>query len=483
MGIATAAHDPQRPVDPAAEIERESIRVRCRQSVHSLPNMIFMLLVVGALLWDEVAAVRLAGWLGLSLVATLVRTAACLWVQPRAETADRRQLALLERVLIATVLANTLAMGAGMWWAAAVGSLEVQFFVTLSLCFYSVAALINASSHASSFAVGVIANLGQGVAFWLAQGDDGIRIAVPLVVTAYMLITFGRANARAFAEAVRMKFQNIDLVAQLSDEKHTVEHALSIAHEANQAKARFLAQASHDLRQPLHALMLQVGSIRSQVAALPVRKSVDQALEVVQSVDTLFRNLLDLSRMEAGALKPRLQVLPVAELFARIEGEFRMLAHAKSLAFDSRAPDALVQTDAVLVERVLRNLLANAVRYTEAGSVTLSAQEKDGGIVVSVTDTGPGIGMEHRARIFEEYTQIDPAGKGGVGLGLAIVRRIDSLLGLRLALESEPGKGSRFSFELARPARLEQPAKQGQAGADQQHVHDESELPSAHAPE
>src|SRR5262245_20740658 len=136
------------------------------------------------------------------------------------------------------------------------------------------------------------------------HGVDGIKIAIPLVVIALLLVAFGRANAREFGESVRMRYQNLDLVAELSVEKKAVEHALSIAQEASQSKSRFLAAASHDLRQPLHALRLQVGAIALGAQDGPVRKSVDRTLEMLESLDDLFRNMLDLSRFDAGALKP-----------------------------------------------------------------------------------------------------------------------------------------------------------------------------------
>jgi hypothetical protein len=112
----------------------------------------------------------------------------------------------------------------------------VQYFVTLTTCLYSVGSLVNASTNAPVFIAGVAANLGQTIAFWMLQGADGMKIAVPLVVIALLLVAFGRANARAFAESVRMRYRNLDLVAELSEEKKAVEHALSIAQEASQSK-------------------------------------------------------------------------------------------------------------------------------------------------------------------------------------------------------------------------------------------------------
>jgi signal transduction histidine kinase len=438
--------------DMVAEIERESMLIRCRQSVHSLPSMAVVLAVAGALLWGAVESARLLAWLGGSLAASALRAAVCRRILPRLEAAARGELARFEAQLLATTLANTLAMGAGVWWVATAGDIDVQYFVTLTLCLYSVGSLVNSSSHAPSFIAGVAANLGQGVAFWITQGVDGMKIAIPLAVISLLLATFARANAHAFAESVRMRFRNLDLVTELSNEKKAVEHALSIAQEASESKSRFLAAASHDLRQPLHALRLQLGAVSLEAGAAPARRSLERSLEMLESLDELFRNLLDLSRFDAGALKPRLQTFSVAELFAHLEAEFRLLAEAKGLRFEARPVPARVQTDFLLLERLLRNLLSNAIRYTAEGSVTLAARAENGEVVMSVADTGPGIAPEFRQRIFQEFVQIRDGAEGGAGLGLAIVRRIDALLGLGLDLASEPGRGSEFSVRLREAA-------------------------------
>ena len=439
-------------VDMAAEIERESMRIRCRQSIMSLPSMSVILLVFGAALWGEVENWQLASWLGLCFAMTVLRAAVCAWILPRVDAAEGGRLRNFERWLVATVLSNTIAMGAGVWWAALGGPIEAQYFVTLALCLYSVGALVNASSHAPSFVVGVVANLGQAIAFWAMQGIDGVKIAAPLAVIGLLLAGFARSNARTFAESVRMRFENTSLVAELSEEKKAVEHALAIAQEASESKSRFLAAASHDLRQPLHALRLQLGTMSLHAQSGAARDTVDRTVAMVESLDELFRNLLDLSRFDAGVLKPRLQPFPLGEMFSQLESEFRLLAEAKGLRFEARPLQVQVLSDFLLLERLLRNLLANAVRYTASGGVIFAAQRAAEGVVISVADTGPGIAKEHRKRIFEEFVQVREGSGGGVGLGLAIVRRIDALLGLGLRLVSDPPRGSEFSVRLPEAA-------------------------------
>jgi signal transduction histidine kinase len=387
-----------------------------RQSIQSLPSMAVVLTITGALLWGTVDSGRLLAWLGACLAMTALRAGVCGLILPRLASASPDQLLGYEWWLASTTIANTVAMGSGVWWVATIGSIEVQYFVTLTTCLYSVGSLVNASTNAPVFIAGVAANLGQTIAFWSLHGLDGIKIAIPLVVIALLLVAFGRANARAFAESIRMRYRNLDLLTSFRTKRKRSSMRFPSPRKASQTKSRFLAAASHDLRQPLHALRLQVGSIALSAQDGPVRKSVDRTLEMLESLDDLFRNVLDLSRFDAGALKPRLQVFTIGELFSHLESEFRLLAEAKGLRFETRPVDARVQTDLLLLERLLRNLLSNAIRYTEAGGVTLMASVQDGSVALSVADTGPGIPAEQRERIFQEFVQIRPGAEAASGL-------------------------------------------------------------------
>jgi hypothetical protein len=213
MSAADTLFATARRADVLADIERESMSIRCRQSIQSLPSMAVVLTITGALLWGTVDSARLLGWVGACFAMTALRAGVCALILPRLASVSREQLTGYERWLASTTIANTLAMGSGVWWVAAIGSIEVQYFVTLTTCLYSVGSLVNASTNAPIFIAGVAANLGQTIAFWALHGLDGIKIAIPLVVIALLLVAFGRANARAFAESVRMRYQNLDLVA------------------------------------------------------------------------------------------------------------------------------------------------------------------------------------------------------------------------------------------------------------------------------
>jgi signal transduction histidine kinase/CheY-like chemotaxis protein len=216
---------------------------------------------------------------------------------------------------------------------------------------------------------------------------------------------------------------------------------------ANLARSRFLAAASHDLRQPLHTLSLYSAALKLHAgdgATGDIALHINQALA---SLSALVDSLLDISKLDAGAVHPELQDVTLRTLIQRIEADYRPVASGKGLELDVQVDDVRVHTDPVLLERIVRNLVDNAFKYTAAGSVAVVVGADRGRARIRVRDTGPGIPAAERERIFEEFYQIGNPERDrvqGLGLGLAIVQRLAGLLGLALELESEPGRGSTF---------------------------------------
>ena len=211
--------------------------------------------------------------------------------------------------------------------------------------------------------------------------------------------------------------------------------------DAYQSKARFLAAASHDLRQPLHALSLFVELLAARVQDPVQRAFVDRIDLSSRALGGLLNALLDLSRVDAGALKPRLTHFELDKLLRELEGEVTGAAAHKGLRLEVRATAVIVESDRELLGRVLRNLLANAVRYTEKGTVTVEARSEGAKLVVSVADTGVGIPPSAQEKVFEEFYQVGNPERDreqGLGLGLSIVRGICRTLDHRLTLISQP---------------------------------------------
>ena len=215
---------------------------------------------------------------------------------------------------------------------------------------------------------------------------------------------------------------------------------------ANQAKSQFVAAASHDLRQPLHALGLFVAQLRSITGVKERLHIVDRVDAAIATMNDLFNALLDISKLDAGVLSPKLTDFPLSQVLRRVETTFAGAAREKGLSFRVIAGDAWVRSDSILLERILLNLISNAIRYTQHGGIVVGARKREGWVRIEVWDTGPGIPADQQQKIFGEFYRIGETRHGtGLGLGLAIVDRLCSLLGYRMELKSSVGKGSRFA--------------------------------------
>ncbi|MBK5920668.1 hypothetical protein CCR80_06400 [Rhodothalassium salexigens] len=229
------------------------------------------------------------------------------------------------------------------------------------------------------------------------------------------------------------------------------------AERATQSKTRFLAAASHDLLQPLNAARLFTSALEEEVrgripAAERLAASIDQS---IASADRLLKALLDISKLDAGGLQPSVSAVPLSAVLDGLTNEFSALAHHKGLTFRTVPTRAWVTTDRDLLQSVLQNLISNAVRYTPRGKVLVGCRRRGDTVAIQVLDTGPGIPADKRDEIFEEFRRLDDPGDGtgegsekGLGLGLAITRRIASLLGHGLALASTPGRGTCFTVSV-----------------------------------
>ncbi len=220
---------------------------------------------------------------------------------------------------------------------------------------------------------------------------------------------------------------------------------------ANQAKSRFLAAASHDLRQPMHALGLFVAQLRDKVHTPDTRRLVDQVETSVSAMEKLLDALLDISKIDAGVITPQVEDFPVRAVLAKMESGFAPAAQAVGLRFRVVPSRLVVRSDPVLLERILLNLVANAVRYTERGGIVIGCRRRGVNVRIEVWDSGVGVPADKQREIFHEFYQLANPERDrskGLGLGLAIVERLARLLTHRIALVSTPGRGSLFAIEL-----------------------------------
>jgi PAS domain S-box-containing protein len=268
------------------------------------------------------------------------------------------------------------------------------------------------------------------------------------------------------------------VIRDVTDRKRMEQEIIAAqeaAERANKANSAFLAAASHDLRQPVQALSLLNGALRRTVKderALEMIKSQDHSLTAMTN---LLNSLLDISRLDAGAVVPELEEFPMQRLVDRLSAEFARQARHKGLEFTSSPCGAVVRSDPNLLSEIIQNLVSNAIRYTDKGKVELVCSQSEGNCQIKVRDTGIGISEDQQEAIFQEFHQVKPKGgsKEGFGLGLAIVRRLSDLLGHGIGVESDLGQGSCFTISL--PTVTHSGAH---AEDDEQHHFDQAESAS-----
>ncbi len=243
-------------------------------------------------------------------------------------------------------------------------------------------------------------------------------------------------------------------------ERGAANHAREVADEArqsadraNQAKSRFLATASHDLRQPLQTLALLNGALRRMVTSPDATEVLAQQDHAVATMSRLLNALLDISKLESGAVKPEPRDFRIATVLEQVRREFAPIAESKGLELLVEAAADSVRSDPALVEQILKNLVSNAVKYTRKGRVVVRCRREGAALRIEVVDTGVGIPAAQLAYIYDEFYQVGvPANSSreGYGLGLSIVQRVVKLLDVRLEATSEVGKGSVFALLLPR---------------------------------
>jgi PAS domain S-box-containing protein len=237
-------------------------------------------------------------------------------------------------------------------------------------------------------------------------------------------------------------------VTERKEMENEIIDARRSAERANKANTAFLAAASHDLRQPVQALSLLNGALRRVVDDSLALEMIDSQQQSLDTMTNLLNSLLDISRLDAGAIAPEIEVFPIQQVIDRLTTDFARQATQKGLEFHTEPSNILVETDPNLLGEIIQNFVSNAIRYTSKGSIKLRCEEADGHVCVRVQDTGIGIDPDDIEDIFAEFHQLKVPGQNneGFGLGLAIVQRLSSLLGHEIKVHSEPGSGSEFAI-------------------------------------
>jgi two-component system, sensor histidine kinase len=345
--------------------------------------------------------------------------------------------------------------------AGGVGSMGVVLFVPQSLthtlmmfaCLFALTSLLapRVAQHRSLWLANFPVLLLPFIVRAAIEPETTTRILAALSVIGfvYSVITTRRLS-KLMRESLVHRFNNEMLVEQLQVQKRVAETALVEAEEANRAKSRFLAAASHDLRQPMHAIGLFVSAMKPHVVGEEGSRILERVVSSVRSTETMFNAMLDVSRLDAGVLVPEVKPIALAPLLNRLATEYAPRAEAKGLRLRARVGTYHVSTDPTLLERVIRNYLGNAIRYTSRGAILLACRRRATAVSIEVWDTGEGIPEHKYADIYKEFYQLANPERDrskGLGLGLAIVKRISVLLNHPTHLKSAVGRGSKFSIE------------------------------------
>jgi signal transduction histidine kinase/CheY-like chemotaxis protein len=352
----------------------------------------------------------------------------------------------------------------------------------------SITIVLGITSGVNSASVGVFAScwpiaLIYGVVNVLPVGLRLLTTGDPLCMTmgaavfTYLvaLAVFAYHASQSVLRAIELGFENEGLVKRLRDQsqraleaREVAEVALTEAEEANRAKTVFLASASHDLRQPLHAMGLFLGALARADLNDRQQQLLSQAQASALATGDMLATLMDFSKVDAGVIKPEMRPFALQPLFHKLERELAPLAEEKGLVFRMRDTSVILHADPALVELILRNLVLNAIRYTERGAVLMGCRRRGLRAMVEVWDTGIGIPPDQHQAIFKEFHQLgnpERDRRKGLGLGLAIVEGLARAMSVDVSLSSRHGRGS--VFRLALPISMQPWQEQVQLQQDE----------------
>lgn len=432
----------------AEGLRREQVRLLCVAMARAPVVNVLVVGFICYIVWGYVAPGLVLGWAALVLASEAVRSAFArrALANPPADAAQA--LATLGRIALFVGCARGSAMP--LFFASL--SEVANDALTVAFLGFCAGGLSTHGAHARSFYLFASPMLLAMAVAWMNTGTrEGAVLVFLFFLFAAMIFVFARDIEKLVRDSFVIRHQRDLLVRQLEEERQQVTLARDMAERANDAKSRFLASASHDLRQPLHALSLFCATLSMRASTPEVRSLADNIGNAQRSLSVLVDALLDISKLDAQAVKVDLQPVDAGALARKVLGEYEAAAQRKGLALGAPEGAPAVVADPLLLERVLRNLVDNAIKYTARGRVGVELRAEGDAVRISVEDTGEGIPAAERERIFEEFYQIGNPERDrtkGLGLGLAIVRRIAKLLGSDVDLQSEPGKGSTFSLRL-----------------------------------
>jgi two-component system, sensor histidine kinase len=436
----------------------EAIRIDQARLIHrNIPTAVIGGLIVAGLtaaVFARVApASHIAAWLAAAALLSAWRMFGW-WKFRSANFSHSVAQRWLKQVMLGAALSGAM-WGAGSFLLSPADQFDYQLLFVWAVVMMSVAAMFSFTAYFPCFLAFVIPWV-VPVMVDMALRNSALHwgVAAGVLMFALVAMRFMWTLNEVFLKSLKLGYENLDLVDKLTQQKESAE-------AANLAKSRFLAVASHDLRQPMHALNLYVGSLWGLDLSDRARAVLANVRQCGEAMDKMFRALLDISRLDAGTVQADARVFRIATLLEDIRMEFEPQARNKGLDLRVVPCSACVDGDPELIERIVRNLLANAVNHTQRGKVLVGCRRKKGLLRLAVYDTGPGIAAAEQSAVFQEFYQVGNPERDrskGLGLGLAIASRLARLLSMRVTLVSQAGRGSMFAIDLPLAAAQDIPA-------------------------
>jgi two-component system, sensor histidine kinase len=409
-----------------------------------IPMIVVAALAVCALFWTQMPKLWLVCWLALVVLTSAWRYALYL-IFVKYRTADQlaKREALVQQArwaLMAVGLAWGLCIVMGDFFAASANAQLIVYVISAGMAMLAVSALNLRAGRAMAISIFVPYML-----WGLASGDlEKTLLAICCLMYCGLLVVWARRVYDNVVNAMLLRHENEALIARLAP-------ALEAAEKANLEKSRFLAAASHDLRQPMQGLWLFVGNLRQQMGQPQAYKILDHIESSLDAMRSLFDALLNIAQLDAGGTPAKPSAYAIEHSLDRIVSEFSAECDRKMLRLTVRPSKAIVWVDPGMLDRVLLNLVANAVKYTQSGGIVVGCRKRGAQLCVQVWDTGCGIRAEDQESIFNEFVQLNNPERDrnkGLGLGLAIARRLSAAMNAPLAVRSVPDRGSVFSILL-----------------------------------
>ena len=451
----------------------DHIRALYVQTPATLAGNLIGMVLMASIFWNLAPPATLFGWLTVGGTLWLLRMSHYVRFL-RQKSADGRELRVWRRSWMALVLGQGALWGGAVWLFWGLGThyhVVSLILIVYSYCLGSVQLLATQSRVFLAFISLVLTPTIVRIASDSSQPWH-LQLAIILTILFCITVLMARTYGSALGQAITLKSRTDELAARLRNEMVISDEARRVADEArraaeaaNRAKTQFFAAASHDLRQPLHAMGLFAEALRQRSHDPEVASLVNSINESVDALEGLFGELLDITRIDTGGVDVNPASVRMRELFQRLRLHFEPVAFEKGLMLSFRGDAQVAHADPVLLERVLRNLVSNAIRYTDDGGVLVSCrlrevpQERRSGaeaphLLVQVWDTGIGIGEASLPRIWDEFFQaqsnrpLEAHQRKGLGLGLAIVKRLSVLMEAPISVRSRPGHGTVFSLEV-----------------------------------